>query len=77
MFQTNDIKEFKTQSIECKGPGRSSRQISSGISHSDVSCILGRIHSDTSWNLRKKVYHTVTKKLCQSITHFLSPNLQY
>ena len=34
--------------------------ISSGVSHSDGSCILGRIHSDVSSNIPKKVYHIVT-----------------
>ena len=35
-------------------------QISSGVSHSDGSCVLGRIHSDVSSNIPKKVYHIVT-----------------
>ena len=34
--------------------------ISSGVSHSDGSCVLGRIHSDVSSNTPKKVYHIVT-----------------
>ena len=34
--------------------------ISSGVSHSDGSCVLGRIHSDISSNIPKKVYHIVT-----------------
>ena len=34
--------------------------ISSGVSHSDGSCVLGRIHSDVSSNIPKKVYHIVT-----------------
>ena len=34
--------------------------ISSGVSHSDGSCVLGRIHSDVSSNKPKKVYHIVT-----------------
>ena len=34
--------------------------ISSGVSHSEGSCVLGRIHSDVSSNLPKKVYHIVT-----------------
>ena len=33
---------------------------SSGVSHSDGSCVLGRIHSDVSSNIPKKVYHIVT-----------------
>ena len=33
--------------------------ISSGVSHSDGSCVLGRIHSDVSLNIPKKVYHIV------------------
>ena len=33
---------------------------SSGVSHSDGSCVLGRIHSDVSSNIPKKVYHLVT-----------------
>ena len=32
----------------------------SGVSHSDVSCVLGRIHYDVSSNIPKKVYHIVT-----------------
>ena len=35
---------------------------SSGVSHSDGSCVLGRIHSDVSSNIPKKVYHIVTDK---------------
>ena len=35
-------------------------QNSSGVSHSDGSCVLGRIHSDVSSNIPKKVYHIVT-----------------
>ena len=35
-------------------------KISSGVSHSDGSCILGRVHSDVSSNIPKKVYHIVT-----------------
>ena len=35
-------------------------QNSSGVSHSDGSCVLGRIYSDVSSNISKKVYHTVT-----------------
>ena len=31
--------------------------ISSGVSHSDGSCVLHRIHSDVSSNIPKKVYH--------------------
>ena len=31
-----------------------------GVSHSDGSCVLGRIHSDVSSNIPKKVYHIVT-----------------
>ena len=34
--------------------------VSSGVSHSDGSCVLGRIHSDVSSNIPKKVYHIVT-----------------
>ena len=34
--------------------------ISSGLSHSNGSCVLGRIHSDVSSNIPKKVYHIVT-----------------
>ena len=34
--------------------------ITSGVSHSDGSCVLGRIHSDVSSNIPKKVYHIVT-----------------
>ena len=34
--------------------------IPSGVSHSDGSCVLGRIHSDVSSNIPKKVYHIVT-----------------
>ena len=34
--------------------------ISSSVSHSDGSCVLGRIHSDVSLNIPKKVYHIVT-----------------
>ena len=34
--------------------------ISSGVSNSDGSCVLGRIHSDVSSNIPKKVYHIVT-----------------
>ena len=37
-----------------------SKHISSGVSHSDGSCVLGRIHSDVSSNIPKKVYHIVT-----------------
>ena len=33
---------------------------SSGVSHSDGSCVLGRIHSDVSSNIPKKVYRIVT-----------------
>ena len=33
---------------------------SSGVSHSDGSCVLGRIHSDVSSNIPRKVYHIVT-----------------
>ena len=33
---------------------------SSGVSHSDGSCVLGRIHSDISSKIPKKVYHIVT-----------------
>ena len=33
---------------------------SSGVSHSDGSCVLGGIHSDVSSNIPKKVYHIVT-----------------
>ena len=33
---------------------------SSGVSHSDGSSVLGRIHSDVSSNIPKKVYHIVT-----------------
>ena len=33
---------------------------SSGVSHSDGSCVLGRIHSDVSSIIPKKVYHIVT-----------------
>ena len=33
---------------------------SSGVSHSDGSCVLGRIHSDVSSKIPKKVYHIVT-----------------
>ena len=33
---------------------------SSGVSHSDGSCVLGRIHSDVSSNIPKKVYHILT-----------------
>ena len=33
---------------------------SSGVSHSDGSCVLGRIHSDVSSNIPKKLYHIVT-----------------
>ena len=33
---------------------------SSGVSHSDGSCVLGRIHSDVSSNIPEKVYHIVT-----------------
>ena len=36
------------------------RVISSGVSHSDGSCVLGRIHSDVLSNISKKVYHIVT-----------------
>ena len=36
------------------------KTISSGVSHSDGSCVLGRIHSDVSSNIPKKVYHIVT-----------------
>ena len=36
------------------------RYISSGVSHSDGSCVLGRIHSDVSSNIAKNVYHIVT-----------------
>ena len=32
----------------------------SGVSHSDGSCVLGRIHSDVSSNIPKKVYYIVT-----------------
>ena len=32
----------------------------SDVSHSDGSCVLGRIHSDVSSNIPKKVYHIVT-----------------
>ena len=35
------------------------RYISSGVSHSDGSCVLGRIHSDVSSYIPKKVYHIV------------------
>ena len=35
-------------------------QNSLGVSHSDGSCVLGRIHSDVSSNIPKKVYHIVT-----------------
>ena len=31
-----------------------------GVSHSDGSCVLGRIQSDVSSNIPKKVYHIVT-----------------
>ena len=30
-----------------------------GVSHSDVSCVLDRIHSDVSSNIQKNVYHIV------------------
>ena len=36
------------------------KNISSGVSHSDGSCVSGRIHSDVSSNIPKKVYHIVT-----------------
>ena len=35
------------------------QHISPGVSH-DGSCFLGRIHSDVSSNIPKKVYHIVT-----------------
>ena len=34
--------------------------ISSCVSHSDGSCVLGRIHSDVSSNIPKNMYHIVT-----------------
>ena len=34
--------------------------VSSGVSHSDGSCVLARIHSDVSSNIPKKVHHIVT-----------------
>ena len=34
--------------------------ISSGVSHNDGSCVLGRIHSDVSSIIPIKVYHIVT-----------------
>ena len=34
--------------------------VSSGKSHSDGSCVLGRIHCDLSSNILKKAYHIVT-----------------
>ena len=40
--------------------GRPGIYITSGVSHSDGSCVLGRIHSDVSSNIPKKVYHIVT-----------------
>ena len=42
---------FKNVQRECN---------SSGVSHSDGSCVLGRIHSDVSSNIPKKMYHIVT-----------------
>ena len=43
---------------------------SSGVSHSDGSCVLDKIHSDVSLNIqKKKVFHTVTDNFFQSITH--------
>ena len=33
--------------------------ILSGVSHSDRSCVSGRIHSDLSLNILKKVYRIV------------------
>ena len=44
----------------CTGFCQSGSHISSGVSHSDGSCVLGRIHSDVSSNIPKKVYHIVT-----------------
>ena len=40
--------------------GKENDNNSSGVSHSDGSCVLGRIHSDVSSNIPKKVYHIVT-----------------
>ena len=55
--------------------------ISSGVSHSDGSCVLGRIHSDVSSNIPKKVYHIVTDNfvnlLHTYLTHdFIKPNVE-
>ena len=43
-----------------KPPHGMKLMITSGVSHSDGSCVLGRIHSDVSSNIPKKVYHIVT-----------------
>ena len=43
-----------------KRKGKFMHSNSSGVSHSDGSCVLGRIHSDVSSNISKKVYHIVT-----------------
>ena len=43
--------------------------ISSGVLHSDVSCISGRIYCDIPSNLPKKVYHIVPDNFFQSTAH--------
>ena len=56
------------------------RTNSSGVSHSDGSCVLGRIHSDVSSNIPKKVYHIVTANFVNLLhisTHdFIKPNVE-
>ena len=51
---------MKIVEILCLLNVKTSADISSGVSHSDGSCVLGRIHSDVSSNIPKKVYHIVT-----------------
>ena len=53
IYQTPQSTEKKME-VTIKTPN------SSGVSHSDGSCVLGRIHSDVSSNIPKKVYHIVT-----------------
>ena len=54
--------------------------ISSGVSHNEGSCVLGRIHSDVSSNIPKKVYHIATDNfvnLLHILTHdFIKPNVE-
>ena len=58
LFRVNKLCHFTTD----HGMPQCSLQkyISSGVSHSDGSCVLGRVHSDVSSNIPKKVYHIVT-----------------